>query len=47
MNNKEVSKQIITKYKQYLRLEKSLSDNTVMAYMSDLEKLTIYLVEER
>ena len=47
MNNKEVSKQIITKYKQYLRLEKSLSDNTVMAYMSDLEKLTIYLAEER
>lgn len=47
MNNKEVSGQIITKYKQYLRLEKSLSDNTVMAYMSDLEKLTLYLAEEK
>lgn len=47
MNNKEVNGQIITKYKQYLRLEKSLSDNTVMAYMSDLEKLTLYLAEEK
>lgn len=47
MNNKEVSGQIITKYRQYLRLEKSLSDNTVMAYMGDLEKLIIYLEEEK
>lgn len=47
MNNKEVSKQIITKYKQYLILEKSLSDNTVMAYTNDLDKLLYYLEEEK
>ena len=31
-------------FKQYLQLEKSLSDNTVQAYMQDLEKLTEYLL---
>jgi integrase/recombinase XerD len=31
-------------FKQYLQLEKSLSDNTVQAYMQDLEKLTQYLL---
>lgn len=31
-------------FKQYLQLEKSLSDNTVQAYMQDIEKLTQYLV---
>jgi integrase/recombinase XerD len=31
-------------FKQYLQLEKSLSDNTVDAYMHDLEKLTQYLL---
>jgi integrase/recombinase XerD len=30
-------------FKQYLQLEKSLSDNTVQAYMQDIEKLTQYL----
>src|ERR1044071_2830314 len=30
-------------YKAYLQLEKSLSDNSVAAYMRDLEKLTGYL----
>jgi len=30
-------------YKAYLQLEKSLSDNSVEAYMHDLEKLTQYL----
>jgi len=30
-------------YKAYLQLEKSLSDNSVEAYMRDLEKLTQYL----
>ena len=37
-------------FKAYLQLEKSLSDNTVQAYMQDLEKLTQYLLlinEER
>ena len=30
-------------YKAYLQLEKSLSDNSVEAYMRDLEKLTQHL----
>lgn len=31
-------------FKQYLQLEKSLSDNTVLAYMQDMEKFTQYLL---
>lgn len=46
MNKQEVDKQIIIKYRQYLKLEKSLSENTVMAYASDLDKLIQYLKEE-
>ena len=34
---------IIIRYKQYLKLEKSLSDNTVEAYLTDLDKLLSYL----
>src|SRR6188474_2575020 len=30
-------------YKAYLQLERSLSDNSVEAYMHDLEKLTQYI----
>jgi integrase/recombinase XerD len=33
-----------TGFKQYLQLEKSLSDNTVQAYMQDIEKLNEYLI---
>src|SRR5919108_76743 len=33
-------------YKAYLQLEKSLSDNSVEAYVRDLEKLTQYLQTE-
>lgn len=47
MNKQEVNGQIIIKYRQYLRLEKSLSDNTVMAYSNDLDKLLHYLEEEK
>lgn len=47
MNKQEVNGQIIIKYRQYLRLEKSLSDNTVMAYTNDLDKLLLYLEEEK
>lgn len=36
-------KNIIIKYKQYLKLEKSLSHNTVEAYLTDLDKLFAYL----
>lgn len=46
MNKQEVDKQIIIKYRQYLKLEKSLSENTVMAYTNDLDKLLQYLKEE-
>ena len=46
MNKQEVDKQIIIKYRQYLKLEKSLAENTVMAYTSDLDKLIQYLKEE-
>lgn len=37
---------IIIKYKQYLKLEKSLSENTVQAYLADLDKLQTYLTLE-
>ncbi len=38
---------IIKKYKQYLRLEKSLSPNTLTAYLTDLEKLLRFLEGEQ
>ena len=47
MNKQVANGQIIIKYKQYLRLEKSLSENTIMAYTADLEKLVLYLEEEK
>ena len=34
------------RYRQYLKLEKSLSDNTVEAYLADLDKLLSYLLDE-
>lgn len=37
---------IITKYKQYLKLEKSFSSNTIDAYLTDLDKLMAYLTLE-
>ncbi|MEG1564327.1 MAG: site-specific tyrosine recombinase XerD [Bacteroides sp.] len=37
---------IIKKYQQYLKLEKSLSPNTVNAYLTDLDKLLNYLLIE-
>ncbi|MDL2208512.1 site-specific tyrosine recombinase XerD [Parabacteroides sp. OttesenSCG-928-O15] len=39
--------QIIQKYNTYLRLEKSLSPNSVDAYMADLEKLLRFAREEK
>lgn len=47
MNKQVANGQIIIKYKQYLRLEKSLSENTIIAYTTDLEKLVLYLEEEK
>ncbi len=37
----------IKSYKAYLQLEKSLSDNSVEAYLRDVEKLTQYLQQAR
>ncbi|MCE2617248.1 MAG: site-specific tyrosine recombinase XerD [Phocaeicola sp.] len=44
-NNEEISN-ILAKYKQYLRLEKSFSNNTVEAYLTDIDKLFHYLSSE-
>ncbi len=46
MKSKENLEQILKKYKQYLRLEKSLSSNTVQAYLNDVTKLFQYLEGE-
>lgn len=43
---KDTQEQIIKKYQQYLRLEKSLSKNTLDAYMTDLNKLLNFLQTE-
>ena len=40
---KDTQEQIIKKYQQYLKLEKSLSKNTLDAYMTDLSKLLNFL----
>lgn len=45
-DDKEQKDILISKYKQYLQLEKSLSSNTVDAYLSDLDKLLSYLSVE-
>lgn len=43
---KEKNNLLIKKYKQYLLLEKSLSANTLDAYLTDLDKLMSYLLLE-
>lgn len=45
--NKEKQALIIRKYHQYLKLEKSLSPNTLDAYQTDLEKLLRFLEGEK
>lgn len=45
--NKDRQTLIISKYKQYLRLEKSLSANTYDAYLSDLDKLLHFTESEQ
>ena len=44
---KEQQALIIRKYQQYLKLEKSLSPNTLDAYLTDLDKLMSFLTEMR
>ena len=46
MKPHEKSEKIIIRYKQYLKLEKSLSDNTIDAYLTDIDKLFAYLTLE-
>jgi integrase/recombinase XerD len=46
MEKAETNK-IIMKYRQYLKLEKGLSDNTIAAYLTDLDKLLSYLMLEK
>ena len=43
---KDTAALIIRKYQQYLKLEKSLSKNTLDAYMTDLDKLLNFLHSE-
>ena len=47
MKSKENPDDILSKYKLYLRLEKSLSDNTVSAYLADISKLFQFLKDEQ
>ena len=47
MKSKENPYDILSKYKVYLRLEKSLSDNTVSAYLADISKLFQFLEDEQ
>ena len=45
-NGNDGYKKMTAGYKQYLKLEKGLSDNTVDAYLTDLDKLQAYLALE-
>lgn len=44
--DKRTTEDLISKYKMYLRLERSLSANTIAAYLDDLAKLLRFLNEE-
>lgn len=46
LNNKPLST-VITNYRHYLKLEKALSDNTIEAYLTDLNKLVEYSDENK
>ena len=47
MKTTEDSDKILKEYKAYLKLEKSLSPNTISAYFTDLGKLLEYLEEKK
>src|SRR3712207_6542000 len=44
--NKERQALIVRKYREYLKLEKGLSPNTLEAYLTDLDKLMSFLTLE-
>lgn len=46
MTDKDKNKSLIRKYQQYLILERSLSKNTLDAYLTDLDKLISYFTLE-
>lgn len=46
-SNKQGLERIIDRYKQYLKLEKSFSPNTIDAYLKDLDKLIRFLSNEQ
>ncbi|MEG2573080.1 MAG: site-specific tyrosine recombinase XerD [Bacteroides sp.] len=46
ISKKHEINQLVTKYKQYLLLEKSLAKNTLDAYLTDLDKLLSFLLLE-
>ena len=46
MQKREQRKKLVERYRQYLKLEKSLSNNTLDAYLSDLDKLMSFLLLE-
>ena len=46
MKNYVDKDKILNRYEQYLKLEKSLSSNTVQAYLTDLDKLFAFLTLE-
>ena len=47
MKSNDKPDNILTKYEQYLRLEKSLSSQTIEAYLADLQKLLDFLQDEK
>lgn len=47
MKSNDKEGKILTNYKQYLRLEKSLSIQTIEAYWADLQKLLDFLADEK
>ena len=42
-NDKKTASNLVVAYRRYLRLQRNLSPNTLDAYLSDLQKLLIYL----
>lgn len=44
--SKERNKKIVESFRRYLKLEKALSDNTISAYLTDVDKLLSYLLLE-